>query len=60
MEKIRVQKHVRDQLPGILISGDRAKIPADPEIDPIKVPTKSYKNDPIGKKKGDRGPWKIL
>ena len=55
-----MQKHVRDQLPRILISGDRAKILADPEIDPIKVSTKRDKNDPIGKKKGDRGPWKIL
>jgi hypothetical protein len=43
-----------------LISGNSAKIPAYPEIGAVKVPTKSYKNDPIGKKKGDRGPWKIL
>lgn len=55
-----MKKHASDYLPGILISGNREKILPAPKIDPIKVSTKSDKNDPIGKKKGDRGPWKIL
>jgi hypothetical protein len=43
-----------------LFPRNRKKILSDPEIDPIKVSAKSYKNDPIGKKKGDGNPWKIL
>ena len=33
---------------------------ANPKINAIKVSAKRDKNDPIGKKKGDGGPWEIL
>lgn len=55
-----MEKHGRDQLPGVLFSRDGVKIPRQPEINAIEVSAESDEEEPVDKKKDDRDPWETL
>ena len=48
MEKISMEKHGSNQLPGIGFSGDREKIASDPEIEVKVSSTQGDENEPVG------------
>lgn len=55
-----MEKHGGDQLPGIMLSRDEAKILRDPEIRFVIIILKENKDRPIGEKETESGQRNFL